>query len=168
MKNSVKRLLVIPMLALSAGLTAGTLVGCDREPKKIEAKNVKLETNDDYAQIGTAIDIQRFSFEQKDEFKSYIQSRLDAVDRAIDSLKSQSVIGAQTGSGTVQTESNKDIKTKYTAQIEDLESSYNKVEDKVSKIGKTDHVKWEVVKTEFRDDVAALEKKYQDILTASR
>lgn len=163
---------MFPAILIAASLTAVSLTGCNRTEKSVanqtEAKNVKLEINDDQSQMGLAIDVQKYSFEQKSEFKKYIESRLKGVDRGIESLKASSVIGAQTGSGSVEKASDSDVKTKYSAQIQDLESDYKKVEDKVSKIGKSDYVKWEVVKSEFRDDVAALEKKYQDILTASR
>lgn len=169
-KTGASLLTLTALVATAPGL----LAGCDgNRPVQQTAESLKkggpvITVNDDFAQIGTLIDISKFSFEQKSQFKNYIESRLDAVERAVKSLKESAGMGVAIGSGTSRTQPDPNAKEAHMKQIAELESAYKNVEKKLGKISKAESQRWDLTKSEFRDDVEKLEKQYQDILTASR
>lgn len=107
------------------------------------------------AQSGTAssasgatspLDVSQYDYSKKDDFKSLMSARIEAVDRGIESLKS----------------------TPASSRVQPLEREQEKLAERLKSVDNVPRANWDTFKQSFRDDVAKLEKNYQDVLSASR
>jgi hypothetical protein len=97
------------------------------------------------------IDVSRYPFKEKEEFKTFMRTRIQAVDQGLKIMQdqpSQVHVPPQ--------------------NIKDLENKENEIASRINKVDSVDEAHWDQFKSTFRDDVVGLERSYQMLSTAKR
>lgn len=142
-------------MILACGLAA--TAGCTRQPDRVGESDVPTApySTEDQAQVGKIVDqpldVSRYSYAQKEDFKKDMGDRLQSIDQAISTMKGTAAEFPQKA-----------------AQVENLEKKATSLEGELKAVDSISANNWNTFKSKFRDQVVSLEKQYNDVLAASR
>lgn len=100
---------------------------------------------------GEPIDIRQYPFARKDDFKSTMGARLQAVDQAIGAMKETQGASPQAS-----------------AKFQALEKQADRLEGQLKTVDSVPAQSWDSFKSKFRDQVVSLETSYNEAITATR
>lgn len=160
-----------------SGSTSGTTSGATQpaqntQDKKVSGDKLDIDATESATksnvQLGTNVDVAQYSYEKKDEFKNFMEARIEAVDRAIDRYKDGQSIGVVDGSGTTASKPAAGQREKASLAVRQVEERKDKLEDRLDDVDDVKQTNWDQFKNQFRNDLVNLERSYQDLLTANR